>query len=166
MPKPTYKGARDPILKELEAIRKSHRGRLLPEDVVEFAGDPKTALHARFDWDNEHASYLYRLDQARHIIRSVVRVTKFHSKPFRLYWSFMEGRSEDDETSGYVVLDDVLKSPFAREKLLQQALAELEGFMARYKDLEALMGAVQLVYDRFRRSGGGGGKGKRKRKRG
>jgi len=161
MSKPTYKGARDPIHAELEAIRKKHRGVLRPRDVVDFARNPKTVLHDRFDWDDTSAADLYRLEQARHVIRSVVRVTQYHPKPFRLYWSFMEGRSEEE--GGYVVLEDVLKSRFSREKLLRQALAELEGFMARYKDLKELMDVIKGAYDRFRESVGRGGKHKRKR---
>ena len=38
------------IKKELEQIRKTHKGFLRPEDVVEYARNQNTELHGMFCW--------------------------------------------------------------------------------------------------------------------
>jgi hypothetical protein len=60
------------ILKELEHIRKQGKGILYPDAVVEFATNEETALHPKFEWDNNIAGHEYRLWQARHLIKIVV----------------------------------------------------------------------------------------------
>lgn len=54
-------------IKELER----ERGVLLPADVLERAKDPDSPLHEFFEWDDSVAANLYRLDQARTLIRTV-----------------------------------------------------------------------------------------------
>ncbi len=39
----------DAVLAELERIEETHGGIVTPQAVVEFARDPTTALHSRFD---------------------------------------------------------------------------------------------------------------------
>jgi len=62
------------IQQELESIRRSAGGLLRPEDVVEFARSPETALHEEFTWDDSEAAHQYRLWQARQVIRVNVTV--------------------------------------------------------------------------------------------
>ena len=45
------------ILEELEAIAKKHDGILRADDVVKYAKSPKTALHDKFEWDDQKAGY-------------------------------------------------------------------------------------------------------------
>lgn len=42
--------------RELEIIREKHGGTIRPEDVVEFAKDPSTALHECFEWNDRKAA--------------------------------------------------------------------------------------------------------------
>lgn len=54
------------------AINKLEKaGRLTPAEVVDAARNPKSPLHAYFEWDNDRAADAYRLGQARQLIRSV-----------------------------------------------------------------------------------------------
>lgn len=57
-------------LKELKQLE-DRKGRLTPEQVLEAASDPKSALHSQFEWDDSKAAYAHRLDQARELIRRV-----------------------------------------------------------------------------------------------
>ena len=59
------------IAKELEHIRKVN-GKVIPERVVERAREKTSCLHEYFNWDDKKAAYQYRLEQARHLIQSVV----------------------------------------------------------------------------------------------
>lgn len=73
----------DPITlaKELEKIREK-RGKLTPYDVVEEAKDEKNPLHHEFVWDDSQAAKMYRLAQARRLIKAVcVRVDEVERHP-------------------------------------------------------------------------------------
>lgn len=56
---------------EFEEIRKIHKGKFSPKDVVEYARNKNTELHSRFEWDNKIAGDQYRIEQAKSIIRQL-----------------------------------------------------------------------------------------------
>lgn len=103
------------ILQELELIRKQSPDKLLhPEQVVEFARSPSTALHAKFDWDNAHCANLYRLWQARQLIRVNVKLLDRgdgHKVPIRAYVSMA---SEAGGGDGYIQTKIILADPTKR----------------------------------------------------
>jgi hypothetical protein len=49
------------ILEEMQQIANAHGGALRPEDVVEFAQNPETALYDCFTWDDKEAARQWRL---------------------------------------------------------------------------------------------------------
>jgi len=54
---------------ELEVIGKQ----VTPDSVVAFAAKhKKSELHGEFEWDNEKAGHLHRLNQARHLLACIV----------------------------------------------------------------------------------------------
>lgn len=59
---------------ELENLKGHNSGDLTPEAVVEAAKDPKSALHAAFEWDDSKAALQHRLTTAGLLIRSIVVV--------------------------------------------------------------------------------------------
>lgn len=60
---------RKQVEQELASIQGQHGGVLKAEDVVAFARDPLSALHACFDWEDSEAAEKWRLSQARAVIR-------------------------------------------------------------------------------------------------
>lgn len=62
---------RQMIENEIARIEAAHNGVLRPEDVVVEAADPANPLHEEFEWDDAIAGPLWRVDQARRIIRAV-----------------------------------------------------------------------------------------------
>jgi hypothetical protein len=55
-----------------EALRSLARGgKLTPSRVVDAARNPDHPLHTHFDWDDSAAAELWRVEQARRLIRSV-----------------------------------------------------------------------------------------------
>lgn len=117
---------------ELKTLER--RGLLRPEDVVEFASDPDTALHSRFQWDDEKAGHAYRLWQARQLIKVVVEVVAKDTEPINAYVSLQSDR----QTGGYRTLVSVLSDDEKREELLLQAWRELEFWERKYRQLEEL----------------------------
>lgn len=130
-------------LRELESIAASHRGHLRAADVVEFAKDPETALHSRFTWDDTEAADRWRLQQARQIIR--IAVTMYgddHPMPFRAFVSLQGDRQSGN---GYRALATVLSDEDLRERLLEQARQELEGFRRKYSALIELSKVFEAI---------------------
>ena len=122
---------------ELEEVRQSHAaGLLVPGDVVEYAKNPATALHKRFEWNDGIASAQYRLWQARTLIRLHVTVINSDVAPVRAYVSLKRDRVESG--GGYRPLGSVMSEKQLRAELLAQALEELEVFRRKYQDLVEL----------------------------
>lgn len=140
---------------ELEAIRSKSGGVLKPETVVEFARNPKTALHSWFTWDDSDAAREYRLWQARQVIRVCVTIQENEKEPpVRTYVSLYEDRGGD----GYRLMTDVLSDEEMCEKLLVQALAEFKLWQAKYNQLNKLapiFAAGEKVSVKYQRGSGG-----------
>lgn len=67
------------IIAELTRLARDNDGRLTPDNVVDAAEDEASPLHQCFEWDNDAAAHMFRVEQARHLIRSVrVDVTTSH----------------------------------------------------------------------------------------
>lgn len=131
---------------ELESIRKRNRGILRPRAVVDFARDPKTSLHNKFQWDDGKAADAYRVWQAREIILVTVRVIGDDPRPIRAYVSLKGDRSH--KGGGYRALVDVLSDAKLMKRMIAQALAEYETLGQKYervKELKPIRKAVQQV---------------------
>ena len=131
------------IEQELESLRRPD-GTIKPEDVVEYAKDPSTKLHSRFEWDDSKAGAAYRLWQAREVIRVVVRVIDgTELPPTRVYVSLPSDRERDG--GGYRAVVDVLSHPRRRQELLSLALAEAEAWQLKYRNLVELDEVFQAI---------------------
>lgn len=130
-------------VEELKSLERPD-GSLLPEDVVEFARDPNTALHSRFTWDDGEAATQYRLWQARQIIRVVVReVPNAEARePVRAYVSL-----ESDRTNGggYRTLTSVMNDDDRRAELLLQAKRDARLFASRYRVLQEMAKVIEEI---------------------
>ncbi len=130
-------------VEELKSLERPD-GSLLPEDVVEFARDPNTALHSRFTWDDGEAAAQYRLWQARQIIRVVVReVPNTEARePVRAYVSL-----ESDRTNGggYRTLTSVMSDDDRRAELLLQAKRDAKLFASRYRVLQEMAKVIEEI---------------------
>jgi hypothetical protein len=132
----------DKVLAELEKIRKADGGLLKPESVVAFAENPKTALHSRFEWDNDEAAHQHRLWQARHLIRVFVTVLPGTDTPTETFVSLAPDRNPD---GGYRAIAEVMRDGDLRGKLLAQAMAEAESWAERYRHLDELAGVFAAI---------------------
>jgi hypothetical protein len=125
-----------PIKAELERIRKSNKGVLMPEHVVNAARSKSSPLHSQFEWSDTKAAHQFRISQARALIR--VYVTMFDaggSKESRVYVSLTNDRAAG---GGYRAMVDVLGDAGLREKLLDDALSDMLFFKKKYMALSEL----------------------------
>jgi hypothetical protein len=123
---------------ELNQIMTKNGGMLRPEDVVDFARNPATALHAAFTWDDTEAAKAYRLYQARQIIRvSVVLLPMEPQVKYRAFVSLKDDRYHD---RGYRSLVTVLADGDLRQAMLAEAVVDMKTFIQKYKSLKELAG--------------------------
>lgn len=138
----TTKDQSNKIKRELELIQsKDEEGRLRAEAVVEYARNPKTALHSCFEWDDTAAAVAWRLEQARQIIR--VRVTILDPGDgdevlVRAYVSLAP------PVPGYVETADVLSSKRGRRELILKLLERMLAIAQSYQlpELRPVVGAI------------------------
>lgn len=142
------------IREELETLRQQNGGVLHEELVVSAAAKPTSPLHEYFTWDNTEAARLYRLEEARGLIRRVYVTFESadHQKiNVRAYASLASDRLAG---GGYRSLTEIMSDADRREELLQTALAELEAMRNRYQvltELAPVFAAAQQVKPKGRR---------------
>ena len=129
------------MLDELEAIRAKHGGVLKPERVVAHAKNPKSALHARFTWDDTEAAHQWRLEEARYLIRVCVNVLPNTNEPVQAYVSLVDDRG----TNGYRALVDVMGDANLRGKFLEQARIEATAFQKKYRQITELVPVFEAM---------------------
>lgn len=139
------KGLNDAAQAELDALVEQHGGIVLPSQVVEFARDEETALHAYFDWNDSEAAKQWRLEQARRVIRLSVTVVHSDQTPIRALVSLTSDRKAG---GGYRALADILDDDAMREQMEQDALNELRVFRRKYERL-ALLRPVWAAVDQL-----------------
>ena len=143
------------VTEELNLIREDNNGLISPRNVVEFARDPNTSLHNKFEWDNKKAGDNYRLWQARRIIRLELVVVSSCSdgkiiisdmsegeigagdNKIRAYVSLQNDRAGDD-SGGYRSLTDVMSNEEYRDQLLEMAKKDMIIFKQKYGVLSKL----------------------------
>jgi len=111
------------------------------EAVVAEAADPAHPWHNRFEWDDTAAARLYRLEQARHILRTIkITVQARPDSRVRVRAAvFLPSQS------GYVHTPQVLRESDLRAEMLVQAAKELSALRAKYAVLTELADVWDLI---------------------
>jgi hypothetical protein len=124
------------IQSEFERLmRKDPEGLLKPEALVEAAENPTHPLHDRFEWDDTEAARLYRVNEARTIIRSF----KISVPPLNVEVQALSSLDIDRKgQGGYRWTLEILERPDLREQLVETALKELTSLKIKYEHLKEL----------------------------
>jgi len=141
---------------ELEVLtRLESNQELTAEAVLEAAKSPTSPLHKRFTWDDSEAARMYRLNEARGIIRSfiltvvpaprgekVVAITTGNSQP-RAFVSSANGNGN------FVSRDTMLRSSALRLRHIEAVLNQISGYLSTNSDIEELV-PIREVVDQVR----------------
>lgn len=131
------KTANKEIIQELQRIASQTGGVLKPENVIESARALTSPLHSKFTWDDTEAAHLYRLEEARRLIRVTVQVLSNGSNEEERVWVSLQ-HDQNQEGGGYRTLVSVLSDVQLRKQLLEQAMRDMEYFKVKYCHLEEL----------------------------
>lgn len=121
------------VKKELDKLSK--RKKLLKaQAIVDFAKNPKTALHDYFEWDDKIAGNEFRLQQARRIIRVYIEETPYSDVPQRIRISLKQDRIKAH--GGYRRLQDVISDKDLWQEYEEQCLVDLIYLRDKYNDIK------------------------------
>ena len=143
---------------ELQLVEREY-GNLSPANVVEWGrANTKSQIHKSIEWDDSKAGDLYRLEQARGIIRVSVRIIEVKHDPIKIGVRMVENkptpcpvrshfpleRSADGNTV-YHPIEDIMADEGKRKMLLATAMGELAGFKRKYMVLSELSQVFQAI---------------------
>jgi hypothetical protein len=125
---------------ELDRIR-DERGADTAEIVVEEAAKPASPLHTMFTWDDTEAAHLWRLEEARSLMRAITiefadgtEVRAFHAITIN-----------ENTQADYVPLEIVQRSEQLSAQVLERALSELDAWTERYQVYSELLPLATVV---------------------
>lgn len=122
------------IVTELIEIYEKNGDVLRPEDVVEFARNPKTALHKEFTWDDSEAARQYRLHQARRVI--TVHIQMEDDPPPTVVRALVETSNPATGATEYVRRERMLTDTDRRARLIRQGLSVAKNWRTRHEGIE------------------------------
>jgi hypothetical protein len=124
------KGDAQQVGTALMAIREK-RGHLTAPDVVEEARPKKSALHQYFEWNDASAAEQYRLEQARHLVRSVIITQTDEHGDIRPIRAFAKVTTED--INSYEPIHVVLNDAELRAQVLRVVRSEIQSLREKVK---------------------------------
>lgn len=130
----------DMIRKELEKL--GSKGILTPEQVIEKARNPKSALHSQFDWDDSTAAHSHRIQQARVLIKRVrVEIVRADQTVIQApVFVRAEGK-------GYALTQQVAVSTVSRQNVVLITLGQCRTMLANLAapEVDAVIAAIDAA---------------------
>ena len=132
------------VSEELRYLVDKNQGIINPHDVVEFAKNPETHLHSKFEWDDRKAAQSHRVWQARQLIKLELEVIKVNEESKNITY-FVSLKNDRKPGGGYRETATVLHTKTLREQLLDQALGELIRIRIKYAELTELTAVFEEI---------------------
>lgn len=115
------------------------KGRLTPEDVVEAAQAESHELHDCFTWDDTECGKLYRLDQARGLIREV-KVQIVSRDIVMVAPFYVSDPNPNRQINGYVQLAPLRRKKDDARRIINDEIGRIEGALTRARAVAAVLG--------------------------
>lgn len=134
----------------VEALRKKLGGDVTPQALLDDAKDEKSPLHDGFEWSDRAAAAAYRLQQAGHILRSLIIEVTLRPGNTRQMRAFVSVERVPDRPT-YTSLESAMSDKELRAQIVGRAWRELISWRERYieyKELARMAGLVKEEYDR------------------
>jgi hypothetical protein len=125
---------------ELRRLINTQGGVIEPEDVVRSARPKRSPLHKSFEWDDAVAGPLYRLDQARALLRKVTVERVVGGETVRLRAVVSIANDRGGET--YHTIDSVAMDDDLRRRFEEQLEREWRTFRSKWNNHRDYLAAV------------------------
>ena len=131
----------DPVKckQEIESIGSDVR----PQQIVDYAKNPKAELHKCFTWNNDVAAKKWRLQEARQVVCNLV-IVETNSDGEENMQIRVFHRTDNDE--GYKPIQLILKNKDEYEKILERCLSDLRALKNKYKNLSEYQEIWDLIH--------------------
>ena len=142
----SIKGDPNAIVARIQQVSK-RVGRIDPEALLRDARLPSSPLHDSIEWNDRKAAHLYRLEQVRYIVRSLVHDKDDEGNkmpPVRVF-QCLENEEARWKPGEYVQTLTAMSNAEQRAKILQQAIQDIEELKEKYKDLSELASFFQAT---------------------
>lgn len=157
-----YRGVVQPevVAAEVEKLWTT-KGEIRPDDLIERSRPADSPIHDLFTWDDADAAQKYRLEEARHVLRSLVVAQQTDDgrtvNPQRLIVKLMHRRNESVEGKSevlrhavephvYLPAAAVMADDDARNYYVRMAFLEAWSWRQRYKNI-AKLAAIHAAID-------------------
>lgn len=122
---------------------------LTPEIIMNDARSKDSPIHDYFDWNDKTASEKYRLHSARSLLNHIkVKITHDDESEDEIR-KFHHIKIKSSETqSGYVSVENVIKSEDYYSQIIKQALMEIQSWKEkyyRYQKLRPIIIAIREI---------------------
>lgn len=118
-----------------------------PKMVVDAARPKTSRLHGAFNWNVREAAERHWEAEAGRLIRSVslVTVTKSGEEIVTTPAFVSVGTSGKGGNPGYLAISVAMEDEDTRERVVRDAVSQLKGWQARYRNIEELADAVKAI---------------------
>jgi hypothetical protein len=131
------KGDAAVVATEIERIAGKLGGAVEPEQIVTSAKRKTSVLHTYFEWDDTAAAHEYRLDQARHLIRSIEVVTTDEGETVNKFHSVtVLTPGAEAERRAYVTVERAMSDDELRVQIVRQLYAQAQAFVRQARAFE------------------------------
>lgn len=140
---------------EVRRLAARNDGRVTPKLVVDTARDKKSPLHPYFEWDDRKAGEVYRLDQARTLIRSVVITQEPEIVRDLRVPNFVRDPDQPPDKQGYISIARVRSDEDAARAVLLNEFGYAASALQRARNVAAaldLEGEVGDIISRVERT--------------
>jgi len=135
-----------------ELSRLSKQNKLTAAYTVAVASNPKSALHACFEWDDKIAGVKYRLEQARELISSFEITVRVEHRNVEVQ-EFVHHPHKSKTGGGYVGTVELRDQPDAARDFVQGQLQIAEAYVRKAADFATVLkveGETRDLADRLR----------------
>lgn len=127
-------------VQELEAAE----GAVRPQRLVDVARPEESPVHGLFEWDDQVAAELHRVDQARRVMRSL-RVVVQDNRREIAYVHVSTVVPGQRGPGGYVQSLRALSDETMRTQVLEDAARQLLGFRRRFMALQEFKPVIDAI---------------------
>lgn len=128
----------------LYGLSEEEGGKLYPALIVEKAKEKKSPVHDYFEWDDTVAGPLYRITQARELVRSIIVEYKSngHTGEARAFMNVHNEKIYDDNdderepSRNYVFIEKVAGNKVFLDQIVNAAHAEMVNWSRKYKQYQ------------------------------
>lgn len=126
------------IEERLAAIAQLNGGKLTPELVLADAEDPTSPLHDTFTWDNDEAAKLWRIEQARRLIRSV-KVSVSYSSVVLAAPRYVRDPDAPSKEQGYIAVPSVVDDRERARRVLHSEMMRVRTLLERAQSVAVVL---------------------------